>query len=389
MDSNLEPIPDGLRRRWWILAAGSLATWCAGVWLLRGGFPPEQVRVWATASAVTLAYVLLFSRRHLSLNVRPGETQPLHALGPGNALTLMRGTLIGLLAGFLLLPRPAGWLGWLPAGLYMLVDLGDFLDGYLARATNTATRLGERLDLEFDALGLLIASALAVHWGVMPPAFLLVGAARYAYLLGLGWEQRRGRVIQPLPQSDLRRPIAGVMMVFASALLWPIVPIPAARTAGLLVGIPFLAGFTRDYWWVTGHLSPISLTYLRWRGRGKRVLQVWVPPVLRAVVLLCWLLAARHVLADMSTSATGDWLVALTGIPVALLVLGIAGRLAAVGVTILSAFTMVLVGTPPYLLVLMAASLVLLLTGTGPGSLWRGDSFLVDWRPGTRRPVGD
>lgn len=376
--------PNGLRRRWRILVAASLVAWCAGVWLLSDAIPPEQVWAWGVTSAVTLAYVLLFSRRHLSLNVRPGETQPMNALGPGNTLTLMRGTLIGLLAGFLLLPRPAGWLGWLPAGLYMLVDLGDFLDGYLARATGTATRLGERLDIEFDALGLLIAAALAVHWGVMPPAFLLIGAARYAYLLGLWWERRRGQAIQPLPESELRRPIAGVMMIFTSALLWPIVPIPAARTAGLVIGVPFLAGFTRDYLVVSGRLSPVSPAYLRWRGRIKHALRQWVPPVLRMLILLTWALAARWVAADPNLPAAGRWLVVLTGMPVGLLAVGIAGRLAAVAASILSAVTMVVVGTPPPLLLLLAVSLALLLTGTGPGSVWGGDSFLVDWRPGDR-----
>ena len=382
-------IPAGLQRRWTILAAASLAAWVAGLWILRGALPSTQAWAWAVGSALTLAYVLIFSLRRLRLNHRPGETQPLDELGPGNALTLLRGTLIGLLAGFLLLPRPDGWLGWVPAALYSLVDVGDFLDGYLARATHTATRLGERLDIEFDALGLLIASALAVHWGVMPPAFLLVGVARYAYLLGLWWEQRRGRAIRPLPVSDLRRPIAGVMMVFGSVLLWPIVPPAAARAAGWVIGLPFLAGFSRDYLVVSGHLSPASSAYVRWRARLKRVLHVWLPPVLRAVVLLGWVLATGSVPIDPSMPSAGRWVVVLTGIPVVLLVLGIAGRLAALGSTILSAVAMVVMGTSPLLLLVMTASLVLLLTGTGPGSLWRGDSFLVDWRPGTPRPPGD
>ena len=381
----VEPIPKGLHRRWSLFAAGSLAVWSAALWLLGSTLPPEQLRAWAVASAITLAYALLFSRHNLRWNARSGETLPLEVLGPGNTLTLLRGTLIGLLAGFLLLPRLSGWLGWLPAILYMLVDAGDFLDGYLARATHTATGLGERLDIEFDALGLLIASALAVHWGVMPPAFLLVGVARYAYLLGLWWERRSGTAIQPLPESDLRRPIAGVMMIFSSALLWPIVPIPAARIAGLVVGLPFLLGFARDYSVVSGHLSPASPNYLRWRRRLKRILKTWAPPVLRGLVLLAWMLSAGSVLADPGTSTAGRWLLLASALPVVLLVLGIAGRLAALGVTILSAFAMVWVGTPPQLLLLMAASLALLLTGTGSGSLWRGDSFLVDWRPGAHR----
>jgi hypothetical protein len=128
---------------------------------------------------------------------------------------------------------------------------------------------------------------------------------------------------------------------------------------------------------------------MRWRARLKRVLHVWLPPVLRAVVLLGWVLATGSVPIDPSMPSAGRWVVVLTGIPVVLLVLGIAGRLAALGSTILSAVAMVVMGTSPLLLLVMTASLVLLLTGTGPGSLWRGDSFLVDWRPGTPRPPGD
>jgi CDP-diacylglycerol--glycerol-3-phosphate 3-phosphatidyltransferase len=382
--SRVEPIPKGLRIRWWGFAAGSMAASMGLRWVLGDSLPPEQLRAWAAACAVTLAYTLLFSFHHLRSNVRPGETLPLEVLGPGNSLTLLRGTLIAWLAGFLLLPRPGGWVGWVPALLYLLVEFGDFFDGYLARATHTATRFGERLDIEFDALGLLMASALAVHWGVMPLAFLLVGSARYAYQLCLWWERRSGTPVQPLPESDLRRPIAGVMMVFTSALLWPIVPIPAARVAGLVLGLPFLVGFARDTAVVSGRLSPTSPGYLRWRRRSKRILKHSAPPILRGLVFLTWI-AAASLLGDPATSAAGRWLFLASGLPAGLLVLGIAGRLAALGLAILSAFAMVFVGTPPSLLLLMAAALTLLLTGTGPGSLWRGDSFLVDWRPGPQR----
>jgi hypothetical protein len=171
-------------------------------------------------------------------------------------------------------------------------------------------------------------------------------------------------------------------MVLTSALLWPIVPIAAARVAGLVVGLPFLLGFVRDYSVASGHLSPASPGYLRWRRRLKRILKTWVPPVLRGLVLLACMLVARWVPADPGASTAGRWLILACGLLAMLLVLGVAGRLAALGVTILSAFAMVWVGTQPQLLLLMGASLALLLTGTGPGSLWRGDTFLVDWRPG-------
>ena len=62
--------------------------------------------------------------------------------GWGTSLTLVRATALGVLAGFLLVPRPAEVAGWWPAFLYLVVALGDGLDGYLARRHNQSTVLG-------------------------------------------------------------------------------------------------------------------------------------------------------------------------------------------------------------------------------------------------------
>lgn len=378
-------LPVSLRWRWWAYAAACLAAWCAAGWFLQRSLPVDQARAWGIASGTTLAYVLLFSHHHLPLNHRAGETALLEVFGPGNVVTLGRGLLIGLLAGFLLLPRPASWLAWIPALLYGLVQVGDLLDGYLARATGTATEWGERLDIEFDALGLLMAAGLAVHWGTVTTWFLTVGVSRYAYRLGLWWVLRRGGALHPLPPSGMRRPIAGVMMIFASVLLWPIVPPAAARAAAWVISTPFLIGFLRDYLVVAGTLSPQSPRYLRARASVKRLAKEGAPPLLRALVLLGWFLAALQATTGAGWTQPARSLTLLTAIPVVLLALGVAGRLAALAAMILSAASMVFVGALPSLLLVMTMSLALLLTGTGRWSLWRGDSWLVDWRPGGPR----
>ena len=96
---------------------------------------------------------------------------------------------LGLLAGFVFLPQPSGGLAWLPALLYTLAIMADYLDGYFARLTHHATVLGEILDIEFDALGILMATSLAVHYGQLPWWYLPIGLSRYLFLFGIWWRR--------------------------------------------------------------------------------------------------------------------------------------------------------------------------------------------------------
>ena len=61
----------------------------------------------------------------------------------------------------------------------------DYVDGYVARRTGTESTLGARWDGEVDAFLILV---LAVY--VAPSAgawVLLIGLARYAFLVAGGW----------------------------------------------------------------------------------------------------------------------------------------------------------------------------------------------------------
>ncbi|NJN55524.1 MAG: CDP-alcohol phosphatidyltransferase family protein [Anaerolineae bacterium] len=174
-----------MKKRWWWVTAvyGFTILIFYVVWLRVWSCCAGR---WVVVTAVTASYCLWVVWRHLPENHRPGESVLLPRFGWGNRLTLLRGLCISLIAGFLFSPWPAGWVGWLPAILYTIADVADYLDGYAARITNHATRLGERLDMEFDGLGLAVVTLLAVWMGQLPGWYLLIGLARYFLYLACG-----------------------------------------------------------------------------------------------------------------------------------------------------------------------------------------------------------
>jgi hypothetical protein len=148
-----------LQQRWWGITAVSLTLliltygWLRLVW-------PDHANRWLVFASLSMAYCLWIVWQGLVENHRAGETMLLATLGWGNRLTLMRGLAISLVAGFLFSPWPQGALAWLPVLLYTAADIADYFDGFAARVTNHATKLGERLDMEFDGLGMLVVSIL-------------------------------------------------------------------------------------------------------------------------------------------------------------------------------------------------------------------------------------
>ncbi|MCA9971157.1 MAG: CDP-alcohol phosphatidyltransferase family protein, partial [Anaerolineales bacterium] len=276
------PHPDALtrlRRRWGGIALGWLAAWLAGYLALRPIWP--HAGRWALLAAPLLGYGLWVVWRHLPQNYRPGERRLLPTLGLGNGLTIFRGLAVALIAGFLFSPWPGGWLAWLPMLLYTTADVADFLDGYAARRQNHATALGAQLDMTFDGLGMLVVSLLAVWYGQLPAWYLLLGLARYLFLLGAWWRQRRGRPLHPLPPSTHRRVFAGFQMGFMSAVLWPILPPAGATIAGTLFAAATAASFLRDWLVTIGRLDPRGAGYRRAQGRLVWLARAALPLLLR------------------------------------------------------------------------------------------------------------
>lgn len=385
-----------LRRRWFAAAAGYvLALATVGGLLLSEttdqSWPLMMAARWAAGAALVLGGELWLFWRKLPLHRR--SDQPLPGLGPGNTLTLVRGAAIGLAAGFLLTPWPP--LAWLPALLYTLAGLADYFDGYLARASGTATAMGEALDIEFDALGVLAASALAVHFGQWPIPFLVIGAARYLFILGLWLRRRRGLPIYDLPPSPIRRTLAGLQMGFLSVALWPIMPPMLATVSGLCFGFPFLVVFGRDWLITSGAIRPAGAHYQTVGRVGIALLVDWGPlagrllAALAAALLLAesWrgfdaqvALYAGFGFANPTLAASTFAFMLAVAIPA--LLCGAAVRFFALWLLVSVGFGIAAAGFQPASLVALVAAIYLLIVGPGRYALWRPDERIAQRRAG-------
>jgi CDP-diacylglycerol---glycerol-3-phosphate 3-phosphatidyltransferase len=325
----------------------------------------------------------------------------LPALGWGNLLTWLRGLWIVWLAGFLFLPRPEGWLAWLPGLLYLVAALADLFDGYLARRSNMLSRLGEKLDLLLDGLGVLLAAVLVVQYGQVPFWYLLVGLARYLFLAGVWLRKQLRKPVSDLPPSASRRPLAGAQMGFIAVMLFPVFSPPATTLAATLFGLPFLIGFARDWLAVSGAVKTVKAGPIGGlaEGRTSRVLHsaaAWLPVFLRLLVvgLIIALLsdqlgAIPRLLAWSWDLASGEqalaWFYAMLALEILaamLLGLGAAGRLAALAVLLSLGLYLQVSGMTLLVLATAIGATGLFFLGTGPFSLWAPEKALIGKRLG-------
>ncbi|MQA75735.1 MAG: CDP-alcohol phosphatidyltransferase family protein [Solirubrobacterales bacterium] len=72
-----------------------------------------------------------------------------------------------------------------PALLYLAITLGDYVDGFLARATGQYSRMGALLDPVVDRLTVLSGAAVCWHFELLPRWALAVLAAREVVTLAL------------------------------------------------------------------------------------------------------------------------------------------------------------------------------------------------------------
>jgi CDP-diacylglycerol---glycerol-3-phosphate 3-phosphatidyltransferase len=380
-----------LRWRWLATAVFALLLLGGGYILLNPVWPYAN-RWLGLATAVTL-YQLAWLWHNLDQNRQTESGRLLPTFGLGNAISIGRGLLLGLLAGFLFSPRPAGSLAWLPALLYTVAALADLVDGYAARRTNTTTKLGARLDITLDGQGMLIVIGLAVWYGLLPGWYLLLGLARYAWLAAIRLRERWGWPVYELPPSVHRRTLAGLQMGFLTVILWPILPPAGTQIAGWLMGGPLLLSFTRDWLIVIGRVDPTDPTYRRVRARLYQLFGRWLPFLLRlalapAVPLWLWLRYGTLVPPDWVTLFTawgipGAAMVAggtavLTLIATLCLTLGILTRLATWPLFWALTCDVLTQGLDPANALLLAGGLYLLQFGPGRWPLWaREEAFFL------------
>lgn len=246
---------DPLERRrrtvpqWGRATAGCVTTALLALFALETVWPsgPTTGFLGVVAGVLVLESALLFR------TIDRASTRPLTS---ATWVTLARGGAVAVLAGFLVVPTPDGPAAWAPAILFALAAGLDAVDGLLARATDSATELGARLDVEMDGLIVLVGSVVTVVDDAVPLAFLAVGAARYLFVLGSWWRRRRGRPVLELPPSRVRRPLGALAMAAAWLALAPVPGRTISYAVAAVVTVPFLANFCRDWLAVCGYDVP-------------------------------------------------------------------------------------------------------------------------------------
>lgn len=385
-----------LRRRWLIITLLYVGALFLGYLFLLEAWTPMHAVQWLVLALAMLCMQLGILWWSLRYNHRPAESTLLPFIGYGNALTLGRGLLACMLAGFLLAPLPPGALAWAPALLYTADRLIDYFDGYVARVTAGETKLGAILDMEFDGLGILIAIVLGVQYGKLPIWYLLLGVSRQLFVAGMWLRQRRNLPVHELPSSDHRRVIAGFQTGFMTIMLWPILTPQVTLAASYLMAIPLAFSFGRDWLVVSDRIDPRSPRYQAVRQGAKRVIEGWLPLVARLVggglaAVILWSGAPTF---DDWTRYLGNAeagfllsllpaLIVLWMIAVPLVWLGVVGRLAALALFGLACLQIMATGwqwTGGGALLVCTVAVIHL--GSGRFALWRPEERLLRIRLG-------
>jgi CDP-diacylglycerol---glycerol-3-phosphate 3-phosphatidyltransferase len=200
-------------------------------------------------------------------------------LGLANAISVFRGAVLALLGGVLFVPEPAT-LGWMPAIVYTIAVIADYFDGFAARKNGRTTELGAILDVEYDSLGVLLASILVVRFEVAGFWFILIGLARYLFILGMEIRKKLGWELTELKGSLSGRVTAGLMMGYLSAAMCPALPVSFRRVAATVFGVFFFASFLRDWLVVSNVLDRDGPIY----RNAERIVERWAVPIVRVLL---------------------------------------------------------------------------------------------------------
>lgn len=121
-----------------------------------------------------------------------------------------------------------------PALLYLGITLGDYLDGFLARATGQYSRMGALLDPIVDRLAVLSGAAVAWHFELLPRWALAILAARELATLVLARKALRHGI--DIEVNWIGR--IGVFLVFGG-IFWTMIFDWWMLEAGFVLGVIF------------------------------------------------------------------------------------------------------------------------------------------------------
>lgn len=364
-------------------------------WGLKNAWGISEASQWLLLSAVMLIYLLWTYWGILEQNHRAGETDLLDTIGAGNAVSMSRGILVAMIAGFLFLPRPPGVLSWAPAILFIVSDIADFADGILARVANRATRMGESLDVNLDGLGVFVVTLLAFQYGTVPVWYLPVGIARYIFVIGIQVRKTQGKPIYDLEPSVFRRGMAGLQIGFVTVMIFPVVSPPVTVFAATLFMIPFIGGFIYDWLWVSGRVRSPKEGIKKYWEKVWTLFGNWGPVLFRAIIAT--VLASRFAgdVDDFSVQVETYGLLGvieprnfllvfliLEGSFIVLLTLGAAGRVTSVIALIALGVRLQYDVFDTQYAILLVSLMGILFLGSGKYSLWQPMEGLIHHRIG-------
>ena len=136
---------------------------------------------------------------------------PLHLpqsrFGPANRISLLRGLIIAVLAGFAWNTPASPDVEWVVFILASCALVLDGVDGTVARRSGMASELGARLDRELDGLLTLVLCCVIYLSGRVEAFVLIAGMMHYAFLVARKLNLMSATSLPP----SFRRQAAGVL----------------------------------------------------------------------------------------------------------------------------------------------------------------------------------
>lgn len=156
-----------------------------------------------------------------------------------NLLTVLR--LAAVLAlSWLAPPSPNVWMTLVTFGLFAM----DGLDGYLARSRGESSPFGAALDMETDAVTVMVLSILLWRIGAAGSWVLIAGLWRYGYAIAIAaWP-----ALGDCPPSRIYRWIFSALMTSFAIAFLPLAPLArfAAAFGTAMVSFSFLHSLVRS-----------------------------------------------------------------------------------------------------------------------------------------------
>ena len=281
-------------RDWLIIAiVDVLAVFLVGGILARQ-WVMEAVGRWAILAGVAVFYELRVLKKLLP--ALPGNDSAL--TGPaafGQWLVMASGLFYALLAGFLLVTQPIAGLGWLPVLLALLGAGALFGAGMTKGAQQDESSPLGMLFAEFRALGTLVVTALAVHYGKIDAWFMLIGAMDYLILFTRGWQERRGGKVHLFAPSSLRLHLQYLYLTLVGIALAPTARRDFVLPLALVVGIAYFLAALRDWFLLAGLLKQGESSKAQVVRAAKQAVQGWLALSIRLLAAM----AVATVAADM------------------------------------------------------------------------------------------